>query len=236
LENGYSVVGNVVSTGGDTFALGGDSIAGGGTGDGSFELSQVGIGAQFRGFDAYAKTGTSTWALTGNNTAVAWDVSAGKLQVDGSTGNITVDGGALSGIGTVAAITLNTGGAIAPGHSPGTLHGTDLTWNGGAAIDFQLGATSSTADTDLLALVGTLTRGSAGTYPFHFSDGNGAPTLGTTYTLMTFGSRSGFTAADFTFDYTGANTAINGAFTLTSLALQFTISAAPVQLQSFEVD
>jgi hypothetical protein len=158
------------------------------------------------------------------------------LQVDGHIGDAVITGGILGGTGTVGNITLNASGFIAPGDSPGTLHGTSLAWNGGSAFNFQLGATNSTTDSDLLALSGALTKGSAGTFAFHFSDGNGAPALGTTYTLITFASSSGFSASDFSFDYSGANAGLAGSFVLNPTNLEFTATALPVRLQSFTVE
>jgi autotransporter-associated beta strand protein len=187
---------------------------------------------------AITKQGAGTLILSGTNTYTGGTtVNAGTLQVDGSIGDATVNGGStLSGTGTVANVTLNSAGIIAPGDSPGALHGTSLAWNGGGSFNFQLGATNSTIDSDQFALTGTLTKGSAGTFMFHFSDGNGAPTLGTTYTLITFTSNAGFVVGDFSFDYSGANAGLTGNFVLTSTALQFAPTALPVRLQSFEVD
>ena len=175
---------------------------------------------------------TSVNTFTGGSTVQL----SGDLQVDGSINDVTVNGGILGGTGTVGNITLNSSGAIAPGDSPGTLNGASLTWNGGGAFDFQLGATNSTTDTDLLALTGNLGKGGAGTWVFHFSDGNGKPTLGTTYTLITFGSNDGFSAGDFSYDYTGADPSLVGSFAVTANSVTFTTTATPVTLQSFEVD
>ena len=66
-------------------------------------------------------------------------------------------------------------------------------------------------------------------------DGNGAPALSTVYTLITFSSTN-FVAGDFSFDYSGANNGLAGTFTVTANAVQFTATALPVRLQSFEVD
>ena len=104
------------------------------------------------------------------------------------------------------------------------MHADSLLWNGGAAFGVQLGATASTTDSDLLALSGTLSKGSSGSFVFHFSDGNGPPAPEVTYTLISFGSSSGFSASDFSFDYTGAKGALSGTFTLTPTALLFTTS------------
>jgi len=150
-------------------------------------------------------------------------VDAGLLQADGSVGDIIVAGGVLGGTGTVANITLDLGG-IAPGGSPGTLTGSNLTWNGGGSFDFQLGSTA--AASDLLALSGTLIRGGGSDFRFHFSDAGGAPQIGNTYTLLTFAGSSGFSASDFSFDYSGAAGTLNGHFVLNSNSLQFVTDAA----------
>lgn len=221
LERGFSVVGNVISTGGDTLALGGDSSGDGGLGDASFDVGQIGASAQFRGFDTYQKTGTNTWTLAGNNTAIGWNVTAGILQVEGVVGNISIGGGVLMGNGAVAAITLQSGGAIAPGGSPGTLTASSLTWNAGGRVDFQLGSTS--AASDLLTLSGPLTRNGGSGFEFHFSDAGGAPHIGNTYTLITFVGASGFSAGDFSYDYTGAAGTLNGHFVLNATSLQFVV-------------
>ncbi|WP_426664774.1 autotransporter-associated beta strand repeat-containing protein [Rhodanobacter aciditrophus] len=107
LEHGYSFTGNVVSAsgtsnGGDTLALGGDSAGTGATGNGSFDLAQVFAtlsptyaGTQFVGFNAFAKTGNSTWTLTGSSTAATpWTISAGTLQMGtgASGGDATLAG------------------------------------------------------------------------------------------------------------------------------------------------
>ena len=226
LENGYSFTGNVVSTGGDALALGGDSVADGGTGDGSFDVSQIGNAAQFRSFDSYAKTGTSIWTLTGSNSAIAWNVSAGTLQVNGSVGNMVINGGVLGGNGAVAAITLNNNGAIAPGGSPGTLTAASLDWNAGGAIDSQLG--SSSAASDLLSLSGALTKGGGSGFLFHFSDAGSAPQIGNVYTLITFASASGFSASDFSYDYNGAAGTLTGHFVLNATSLLFVVDDAHV--------
>lgn len=185
------------------------------------------------------KQGAGTLVLSGINTyAGDTTITSGTLQVDGFIRNVMINaGGTLSGVGTVAGITLNDGGFIAPGDSPGTLSGgSNLVWNGGGAFNMQLGATNAASDSDMLSLGGALTKGSAGTYLFHFSDGNGPPTMNTTYTLITFNSGTTFTADDFTYDYNGANPVLIGTFAVTANSVQFTATTTPVTLQSFEVD
>lgn len=117
IQSGSTLTGNVVSTSGmtngDTVALGGDVNASGGN---SFNLSDVGSTAQFRGFQNFAKEGTSAWILTGTG-AGNWNIAAGTLNLaDGIalTGAITVVNGA-----TLAAGTSSVTGAVSNG---GTLN------------------------------------------------------------------------------------------------------------------
>jgi autotransporter-associated beta strand protein len=181
------------------------------------------------GTGSLTKTGAGTLTLAAANTYTgATTVSAGTLRVDGQIaagGAFNVGGGGtLAGSGSVnRAVTLNSGGSVAPGGaSPvATLSGSSLTWNGGGKLAFDLDAAS-----DQLALSGALTKGTAGTYEFAFSPGaNLSP--GTTYTLVTFGSTN-FAVSDFSFSGLPSN--LKGKFTLEANALKFTVSdsVAPV--------
>jgi autotransporter-associated beta strand protein len=72
------------------------------------------------------KTGTGTLSLTGTNTYTgATSVNAGTLIVDGSISTSTTttvsSGATLGGSGTVGALTINSGGFVTPGNSPGIL-------------------------------------------------------------------------------------------------------------------
>ena len=142
------ITGNAIGTGADLFQLGG-------TGTGSFDASQIGPAAQYRGFGAFAKVGASTWTLTGTNAlALPWTVQqgvldvagtlanspftvqAGTLLVTGTIGAATVNGGLLTGNGTIGTTQINGGGTFAPG-TPGA-PGTSMTVSGNLA--FQSGA------------------------------------------------------------------------------------------------
>ncbi len=83
---------------------------------------------------------------------------------------------------------------------------------------------------------GALSRQGSGAFEFRFGDGATPPSPGTTYTLVTFASQSGFSASDFTYVYTGSADALIGEFRLDADALRFTVISTPVELQSFEVD
>ena len=94
------------------------------------------------------KTGDGTLLLTAANSySGTWDLSAGKLLVDGSlSGSALVlwPGAALGGSGTIGSVTVYSNGIIAPGDSVGalTLAGA-LTLEAGAKLDFDLGTLGS---------------------------------------------------------------------------------------------
>ena len=127
LQAGSMITGNVVAfSTADTLRLGGAS-------DASFDVSQIGTAAQYRGFGVYEKTGASTWTLTGTTSEVtSWSLFDGTLSVssDGNlgaaAGTLTFNGGALQNTASFTSarnITLN-----APGGTIETL--ADLTLTG----------------------------------------------------------------------------------------------------------
>ena len=84
------------------------------------------------------------------------EVSSGSLTntagLNGSTAlsNATVNiasGGTLMGGGTLGAVTVQNGGIIAPGNSPGTLSVSSLTLDGGGSYNWELTDTTGTAGT-----------------------------------------------------------------------------------------
>jgi autotransporter-associated beta strand protein len=168
------------------------------------------------------KSGAGRLTLGGANTYTgATTVTSGELNVVGSiaaASAVSVQNGAtLAGTGTIpGSVTLQAGSTVSPaGAAVGTLTVGSLTWDGGAKLKLDLGASS-----DALTVTGALTKGSAGS--FEVSASSAAPlTIGQTYTLATFASTS-FAASDFTF--TGAMGA-KGTFSLTSTALQFTVTS-----------
>ena len=208
LRAGSSITGNVVAfSAADTLALGGTTNA-------DFDVSQIGSSAQYQGFGVFQKTGTSTWALTGTNTAaLPWTINAGTLIVNGSIANspVTVNsGGTLAGTGTVGATTINSGGTFAPGNSPGTMTvAGNLAFQSGAIYLVQV--TPSTASSSNVSGTATL----AGTVQAAFASGSyltrtytiwsaSGGRIGTFDSLTTTGLPGGFRT---TLSYTG-NTAI----------------------------
>jgi len=94
LIEGY-VIANANSAAGDLFRLGG-------TDNSSFDVTSIGAAAQYRNFDSFEKTGTSTWTLTGTTTALTpWQLNGGILAVSSdealgdTAGALTFNGGAL---------------------------------------------------------------------------------------------------------------------------------------------
>lgn len=117
LEAGSQITGAVVSQGSNTLALGGDRNAAAGN---TFSLSGLSAGGQYQGFSAFAKTGSSTWTVSGNGGTFAqkMNVSAGTLAFDGTgavSGGTTVSGGALdlgSGSHLGGDVTVDSGGTV----------------------------------------------------------------------------------------------------------------------------
>ena len=144
LQAGTTIIGNVVAfSAADTLALGGSANS-------SFDVSTIGASAQYQGFGVFQKTGSSTWTLTGTNTAaLPWTVNAGTLAVNGTMTNSTMtanSGGTLAGTGTVGATQINSGGTFAPGSgTPGssmTVAG-NLAFQSGAVYLVQINPSST---------------------------------------------------------------------------------------------
>lgn len=181
------------------------------------------------------QTGTGTLVLAGTSTySGPTAVNAGTLIVNGSiSGSATAvnSGGTLGGIGTVKNLTVNAGGAIAPGEGIGTLNtlNGNFTWNGEtsgafAQMKFELSSAIGNTASDKLSLgTGVFTKGATGSvFLFDFL-GSGA--AGNTYTLLTFGSSSGFSESDFSYVNLGGG--LTGTFSLAADSLQLTVIPEP---------
>jgi len=183
LQGGSTINGNVVAaSAADTLRLGGTTSA-------SFDVSQIGTSAQYRGFGVFDKNGLSTWTLTGNNAgALGWSVDAGDLLVNGSMANSTMtvnSHGFLEGAGTVGAVTVNASGVLAPGNgTTGTsLTMSSLAMQSGGFLALIVDPTSAT----FAHVTSNASLGGATVAPLFVSGGYVAKQ----YTILTAGSITG---------------------------------------------
>ena len=159
-----------------------------------------GTDAQITG--GFTKSGDGTLVLSGANTFTGpTAVSRGLLVVNGSLGTaapVTVqNGGALGGSGTIESLaTVQGGGVLAPGNSPGTLTFTaGLALETGAGLTFDLGTAS-----DLVVVSGGTLAGTTGSGGVNFDFVAGTGFDVGTYALIdaTGASLADFDAGDFT--------------------------------------
>jgi autotransporter-associated beta strand protein len=114
------------------------------------------------------KAGAGTLTLTKDNTYTGDTlISAGTLLVDGaqSQSNVFADGGTLGGTGSVGAVTVDSGGVLSPGDSPGLLNTLDVVLNPGSTFAVEIDGTSGGTQYDQLAVTGTVTIDGAGPLP-----------------------------------------------------------------------
>jgi fibronectin-binding autotransporter adhesin len=104
------------------------------------------------------------------------------VTIDGKRGDTTIGSGAtLKGTGSVGALSVVSGGTVAPGHSPGCLVvGGGLTLAG--ALDEEIGGTTACSGYDQLQVTGTvnLTNASLNTSLYN----NFKPAVGQKYTII----------------------------------------------------
>jgi autotransporter-associated beta strand protein len=132
---GYTIAGNTLTLNNSTITTNADAA----------------ISSALAGSTGLIKAGGSTLTLEGTNTYTgATNVNAGKLLINGdnsaATGALTVASGAtLGGTGTVGgATTIQSGGHLAVGNSPGTqTFSNSLTFNSGSIFDWELDAETS---------------------------------------------------------------------------------------------
>ena len=130
----------------------------------SYAVQSGSVGAALAGSGvALTKTGSGTVTLTASNTYTGTTtVSDGKLAVNGSIASSAVtvtNAGVLGGSGLVGTTTIQNGGTIAPGNSPGTLSITgNLVWNNGGNYDWEIFnlADSPGTNWDLINVSGSL--------------------------------------------------------------------------------
>lgn len=129
----------------------------GGSTSATFDLSQIGDTAKYRGFDLFEKSGSSVWTLTGSG-AHRWKVTGGELRGDTNSlqgelvNNATITF-AQDFNGTYAAAMSGTGVLVKDGTGKLTLTGTN-THEGGISI--IKGTVSVSADANMGAASGPL--------------------------------------------------------------------------------
>jgi autotransporter-associated beta strand protein len=166
------------------------------------------------GSGVFTKGGSGTTTLSGDNSGFTsiMNVNAGTLLVNGTSGNITVNGGILGGTGGsggVGTVTLGASGAITSGgptgNSSGTLSVSSLILNAGTYFwNYQgtandLILASSKIDFTALTPTAQLTLSAV-------TNGTSAawPSANTNFTIMT--ANGGFNGFDSTkFDFTSFN-------------------------------
>jgi autotransporter-associated beta strand protein len=163
-------------------------------GDSSNNAHNITLNGPVTGTGGLTKTGNGKLILSGTSTPSyggVTTVSAGTLEVDGgltgtSAVNVTGTGilvannalnnapitvtGTLkgTGAGNGSSVTINSGGTIAPGASPGTMNTGSQTWNAGGTYQWEINNWTGSASTnyDFLNVTGAISgNATAGTYP-----------------------------------------------------------------------
>ncbi|HMP58783.1 MAG TPA: autotransporter-associated beta strand repeat-containing protein [Gemmatales bacterium] len=143
------------------------------------------------------QNGSGTLILTAANTfGGGTDVNAGTLlanNISGSatgSGAVSVQSGAtFGGDGAISgAVTVNSGGFLAPGSSPGDLTVGSVTFNAGSTFLIELGGLTPGTEYDRLHVTGTANLN--GTLDVSLYGGF-VPTVGDTFTILTAGNRVG---------------------------------------------
>lgn len=150
--------------------------------------------ASFQGTTALIKEGTGSWTLTGTSTQTGSTVvSNGTLLINGSFNGspVTVNGGALGGIGVIAGapVAVNAGGDFAPGPAIGLGSLTisnNLNLAAGSTTSMQVQHSPLANSSALVS--GALTEGGSLVVT---STGSGALTNGDIFQLFNAGSYSG---------------------------------------------
>ena len=154
---------------------------------GSTTFSGVIQGGSGLGAISLVMSGSGTQVLAGSNAYTGGTtILSGRLMVDGSlASHVSVDGGTLGGSGSLGSVTVNAGGRLAPGNSPGLRVSGNLVLASGAAMDYELD-TPSTSD---MVYVGNLALNLQQFSNFNFAYGSDFGPGN--YNLIEFGSSSG---------------------------------------------
>ncbi len=178
-------------------------------GDGNFYVTGAGQGVTVGGSNVSAtfggvftnttpsvitKIGSGTWNIGGATyggvagQGPTIDVQAGSVNWGGAAlgelNTIVSSGGTLKGTGTTGAVTVNSGGAINVGNSPGCLTVASLTLGSGSVFAEEITGTTACSDYDQTTVTGTatLTDATLTVLP------TGTPSVGSVYTIITAGS------------------------------------------------
>jgi len=191
----------------------------------------VTIGGQVSGSGNLTVNGAGTYVLSGSgNTYGGTVVNAGTLVVNSTTGagSVTVSGsGVLKGSGTVGELHISSGGAIAPGNSPGTMHAGVTEFGTGGVYVWELNDFTGTAGNDpgwdLLSVAGQLNVTATPTDRFVIKlttltlgdvagqAANLNPRADYSMAIATAsGGIANFSANDFTLDLSGYQNSLNG--------------------------
>ena len=181
--NGFDLTADALTGTGGSVDLGAGTLTLAGSGNGTFAGAIGGIGS-------LVSSGSGTLTLSGINTFTGGTtVSGGTLLVNGSIGDVEVDGGVLGGSGTLGAVAVNAGGTLAPGNSIGTVSAGNTIFNSGSFYEVELNDAGNTAGTnnDLLDVTGTVTinGGTVNVTPENGTDDGTTYTPGTVYTIIT---------------------------------------------------
>ena len=137
-----------------------------------------------------------TLTLSGTNTYTgATNVTNGKLIVNGSISTSTLttvkNTGTLGGSGTVGAVTVETGGTLAPGNSPGNITASTLTLADNANFDIEINKTL-TPTNDSVTLTGDFSNALAITTGANLNLALGGTfALGDRFTLASYNTANG---------------------------------------------
>ena len=159
---GGGLTGGNVTLGAATLTLGGDNTS---------PPAYAGI---ISGTGGLTKIGTGTQILSGTNSYNGTTlVTAGTLLINGSIStSVTVQTGAtLGGSGSVGALTINSGGTLAPGNSPGMITTGNYIQNG--TLSLELNGTVVGSGYDQVNVAGTVSLTGALAATVGFTPANG---------------------------------------------------------------
>ncbi|MEW6158742.1 MAG: autotransporter-associated beta strand repeat-containing protein [Verrucomicrobiota bacterium] len=168
---GSRTLGNDVTLGGDFTSSGANDLTFTGTstltGNRTLTVNNtltLGVIGQDQAGRTLTKAGSGALVVTGTSTYTGGTtLNSGTLRISGdlsSSSNLDINGGLLMGSGTVGSVSVNSGGSISPGNSPGSMTTGDQTWAGGGTYVWQINdadaGQGSDPGWDLLNINGTL--------------------------------------------------------------------------------